>query len=38
MIKKSDILASNPLKIDDFKKTTSILAEAVKVKEGAFAE
>ena len=37
MIKRSNLLASNPVKIDDFKRTTSTLAEAVKVKEGAFA-
>jgi hypothetical protein len=37
MIKRSNVLASNPVKIDDFKRTTSSLAEAVKVKEGTFA-
>jgi hypothetical protein len=38
MVKLSDIKVSNPLKIDDFRRTTSSLAEAVKVKEGTFAE
>jgi hypothetical protein len=38
LIKQSDIRVSNPLKINDFKKSTSNLAEGVKVKEGAFAE
>lgn len=36
MIKRSDIKVSNPLIINDFKRTTSNLAEGVKVKEGAF--
>lgn len=36
MVKRSDIKASNLLKIEDFKKKTSKLAEAVKVKEGAY--
>jgi len=38
MIKRSDILVSNPLKINDFKRATSNLGEGMIVKEGAFAE
>ena len=37
MIKRSNLLASNPVKIDDFKRNTFNLAEAVKVSEDAYA-
>jgi hypothetical protein len=36
MIKRSDIKVSNPLKIEEFRRTTSKYAEGVKVKEESF--